>query len=173
MSRTILVYGVIIGAIIIGISILTLALGIAMGQVWLGFLVMIVAFSAIFFAVKQYRDQRLGGVIRFGTAAMLGIGIAAVASVIYVGVWEVYLYATDYSFADAYAEYTINDRRAGGAGESELATVRRDMDEFRVSYANPLIRVPITFLEIFPVGLVMALIAAAALRTRRRPEAVA
>jgi hypothetical protein len=173
MSRTIFVYGAIIGAIIIGVAILTLALGVGMGQVWLGFLVMIVAFSAIFFAVRQYRDQSLGGVIRFGTAALLGIGIAAVASVIYVAVWETYLYANDYAFADVYAEHMINEKRAAGASATELASVRREMDEFRASYANPLIRLPITFLEIFPVGLLIALIAAAVLRTKRRAAALA
>ena len=40
---------------------------------------MIVALSVIFLGVKRYRDQELGGVIRFGTAFMLGLGIAAVA----------------------------------------------------------------------------------------------
>jgi|GEM_PF-7094360 len=35
------------------------------------------------------------------------------------------------------------------------------------SYANPLLRVSITFLEIFPVGLLVSLIAAAVLRNSR------
>jgi len=173
MTRIILVYGVIIGAIIIGVAILTLALGVGIGQAWLGFLVMIVAFTGIFFAVKQYRDHSLGGVIRFGTAALLGIGIAAVAGAIYVAVWEVYLYATDYAFMDFYADSMISQKRAAGASASELAALSREMDEMRVAYANPLMRLPITFVEIFPVGLLIALISAAVLRTRRRPEALA
>lgn len=172
MSRIILVYGVIVGAIVIGLAILSLALA-GTHPAWLGFLVMIVAFSAIFFAVKQYRDQSLGGVIRFGTAALLGIGIAAVASFIYVAVWEIYLYASDYAFADVYAEHMIDEKRAAGASASELAALDREMDEFRTLYANPLMRIPITFVEIFPVGLLIALIAAGVLRTRRRPEAIA
>ncbi len=49
--------------------------------------------GVIFLGVKRYRDQELGGVIRFGTAFMLGLGIAVVASLAYVLLWEVYLSA--------------------------------------------------------------------------------
>ena len=38
------------------------------------------------------------------------------------------------------------------------------MNELRDAYANPLFRLPMTFLEIFPVGLLIALISAAVLR---------
>jgi hypothetical protein len=34
----------------------------------------------------------------------------------------------------------------------------------RAQYANPLFRIPMTFLEIFPVGLVVALLSAVSLR---------
>jgi hypothetical protein len=36
-----------------------------------------------------------------------------------------------------------------------------------VSYANPLFRIPMVFLEIFPVGFIVALISAALLRNPR------
>jgi hypothetical protein len=41
------------------------------------------------------------------------------------------------------------------------------MAEFRQQYANPLFRLPVTFIEIFPVGLVVSLISAALLRNSR------
>jgi hypothetical protein len=34
-------------------------------------------------------------------------------------------------------------------------------------YANPLVRVPITFVEMFPIGLVISVISAALLRNSR------
>ena len=41
------------------------------------------------------------------------------------------------------------------------------MAEFRASYADPLYRLPMTFAEIFPVGLLISLVSAAALRNPR------
>ena len=41
------------------------------------------------------------------------------------------------------------------------------MNELKARYANPLYRLPMTLLEIFPVGLVVALGAAAVLRNSK------
>ena len=49
----------------------------------------------------------------------------------------------------------------------EIAAVIVQMDEFRRQYANPLFRLPVTFIEIFPVGLLISLISAALLRNSR------
>jgi hypothetical protein len=38
------------------------------------------------------------------------------------------------------------------------------MESFKVQYADPLFRMPMTFMEIFPVGLLISLISAAVLR---------
>ena len=44
----------------------------------LTYLVMLVALSMVFVGIKQYRDQALGGVIKFGPALLVGLGISAV-----------------------------------------------------------------------------------------------
>ena len=54
----------------------------------LGYLTMIVALTAVFLGVKAYRDKVLGGVIRFLPALGVGLGISAVASIMYVIAWE-------------------------------------------------------------------------------------
>ena len=41
------------------------------------------------------------------------------------------------------------------------------MEQFKVQYANPLFRLPMTFIEIFPVGVLVSLFAAALLRNPR------
>ena len=162
MKKLILVYGAISGLVIIVINTLSIELGIA--HVWLGFLVMFIAFSSIFFAVKQYRDETLGGVIRFGTGFLLGLGITLIASLVYVLVWELYLALTDYAFIEVYISSIVESRQAAGASQAELAATIAEMDTFRQQYTNPLLRLPMTFVEVFPIGVLISLISAVILR---------
>ena len=41
------------------------------------------------------------------------------------------------------------------------------MEQFKTDYANPFYRLPMTVTEVFPVGVLVSLIAAALLRNRR------
>jgi len=45
-----------------------------------------------------------------------------------------------------------------------------EIQQMKVTYANPLYNVLCTFIEAFPVGLVITLISAAVLRKKARPE---
>jgi hypothetical protein len=156
MSRIILIYGAIAGLVIIVINTLSLELG--HGQFWLGLLVMFIAFSTIFVAIKQYRDEVLGGLISFSVAVRLGLGISLVASMVYVVVWELYLALTDYRFIEEYAS-SMADTQA--------------VEEVIAQYSKPLFRLPVTFLEVFPAGLVVSLTSAAVLRNHRSAGASA
>ena len=162
MKKLVLVYGIISGLVIIVINTLSLELGIE--QAWLGFLVMFIAFSSIFVAVKQHRDQTLGGVIRFGTGFLVGLGITMVASLVYVLVWELYLALTDYAYIDAYIASIIESRQSGGASPTELAATIAEAETIRQQYSNPFFRLPMTFVEVFPVGVLISLISAFILR---------
>ena len=169
MPRTILIYGLISGLVsILGIvGTIVMAGDSHHGNVWLGYLIMLVALSAILVGIKQYRDQVLGGVIRFRTAALLGLGIAVVAGLAYVAVWEVYLAATDYAFMDQYAATTLEAKRAAGVTGAAYQKAAAELQTMSWQYDNPLFRLPMTFAEIFPVGLLVTLISAALLRNPR------
>ena len=163
MTRIILTYGLISGLVII-LSSLAIIVTHGDGNVWTGYLIMLVALSSILVGVKQHRDRDLGGVIRFWPALMVGLGIAVVASLVYVVVWEIYLAATHYSFMDKYAAQMLAAKRAAGVTGAAYAKAVAQADDMRRNYANPLYRLPETFLEIFPVGLLVALVSAALLR---------
>jgi hypothetical protein len=137
------------------------------GSEWLGYLVMLLAFVLIFVGIKRHRDRDLGGVIRFLPAFGLGLLTAMFASVIYVVVWEIYIAVTGDGFITAYAASVIEDLRLGGATAAEIAAKQEEMDAAIAAYANPLFRVPITFAEIFPVGVLVALVSALVLRNPR------
>ena len=173
MFATALRYGSVSGAIIVGVIILGIVLsthdvnaGIFSSE-YFGYLVMIVALSTIFLAIRDYRNKTLGGVIKFLPAFGLGLMIAFIAGIAYVIAWEIYLYATHYSFMDHYVASVLAHARAAGVTGAALDERVAQMEAMRTQYANPLFRLPMTFLEIFPVGLLIALISAAVLRNPR------
>ena len=129
-----------------------------------GYSVMLVAMSFIFVGVKRYRDVEGGGVIRFWRALGLGLLIALIAGIAYVVIWEIYLAATHYRFFDDYIAKVLRDAHASGKSAAEIAKQSAELESFRTMYANPFFRLPMTFVEVAPVGLVVALVSAALLR---------
>ena len=66
--------------------------------------------------------------------------------------------------------YAIERARASGASEHELQETARQMQSFKKLYDQPLFNAAVTFLEPFPIGLVVTLISAAVLRKRSPPR---
>lgn len=164
------VYGSIAGAIVIAAVDVAAAFslpGHATSE-WFGYLVMLVALSLIFIGVKRFRDIECGGVIGFGRALAVGVGIAAVAAIIYVIGWELYLALSGRDFIAEYSQGILDGMRAEGAAVGAIAAKAAEMDNFGEMYRNPVMRVPLTFIEIFPVGLLVALVSAALLRDPTR-----
>lgn len=171
MLRYILIYGAIAGVVVgVPLSILTLTMsGQAMMRfgMLVGYLTMLIALSAIFLAIKRHRDVELGGVIKFWPALALGLGVSVVAGVIYVIAWEVSCAIAHADFAGAYARATIAEQTAKGVSGAALERLRAEMERFKVQYANPFYRWPMTFAEIFPVGVIVSLVSAGLLRNSR------
>ena len=170
MLKRILTYGLIAGLLVgVPLSIFTLTAGHNMVEhgMLVGYTIMLVALSTIFVAIKRYRDGELGGVIRFWPAFGLGLGISFVAGLIYVLAWEISCAIAHADFATAYANGIIAQQKAAGASAAQIAKTTAEMAQFKVQYADPLFRLPMTFLEIFPVGVLVSLVSAGLLRNSR------
>ena len=163
MRKIILTYGGITGLVII----LSMTLGIYAARAGadsffaseaLGYSIMIIGFSMIFVATKKYRDQELGGIIKFVTAFKIGLGISLIAGIVYVIVWEINLYLTDYAFIHEWTASQIEKARSAGITGQELDTIIENMNQMEERYGKLLFRLPMTFVEIFPVGLLVTLI---------------
>lgn len=166
MFRSSLIFGSLAGIVVITATLIFIAMGGSDHNTspLFGYLIMLVALSLIFVGTKRYRDLDGGGVIRFLPALALGLGIAVVASVIYTVVWEFYLALTHSNFIDQYAAAVIAQKKAAGVSGAALQAEIAQMNDLKAQYANPVIRMGMTFMEIFPVGLIIALISAALLR---------
>ena len=132
-----------------------------------GYLLMIVALTAVFLGIKHYRDKVLGGAIKFGPALLVGLGISVVASIFYAIGWEISIAASGFDFAATYSKAMVEAARAKGASPAELQKAIADGEAFVKMYANPLYRLAVTFIEMFPVGVLISLISAALLRNSR------
>jgi hypothetical protein len=170
-SRIVLIYGVVAGLVVavpMVATMLTLTAETAPDNGALyGYLTMIVALTAVFLGVKHYRDKVLGGVVRFVPALLVGLAISAVASVIYAIGWEISLALTGFDFPAAYLREMVEGARASGASAADVERITQQAEGFARLYANPIYRLAITFVEMFPVGAVIALISAALLRNSR------
>ena len=169
MKRTVLTFGLISGAILGVMMLITTVLmkdiGFDKGEV-IGYTTMVLAFLMIFFGIRQYRENVAGGSITFGRALSVGLLITLVATVIYVATWEVIYYRFSPDFLDKYAAYTVENARKSGASPAEIDAKIKEAAAFKESYKNPLVNIAYTFLEPLPVGILIALISAAALRRK-------
>ena len=113
------------------------------------------------------KDVERGGVVGFWRALGVGLAIVLAAALAYALVWEIYLWLTNYSFADQYLASTQHKLEAAHTPPAEIAKQMAEMQAMFENYSNPLFRVPMTMMEMFvpvPVGLAVPLLSAALLR---------
>src|SRR3954468_4719946 len=105
MKRHVLTFGLIAGFIIsvlMGGSLL-LADKIGSGHsMALGYTIMVASFLLIYFGVRSYRDNTLGGQISFGRAFTCGLLITLITTCCYVAMWEILYFNFMPHFMDGY-----------------------------------------------------------------------
>jgi hypothetical protein len=131
---------------------------------------MVLSFLLVYFGIRSYRDNVAGGSVSFGRAFSVGILITLISSACYVATWEVIYYKIKPDFMEVYAKRSVEKARASGATEAQVQAKEEEMRRFQELYKNPLINAAITFIEPFPVGLIMTLVSAGILRRRRGEE---
>ena len=159
MRKNILLYGGIIGAILCANLFVMVNMMYSQtefkGNDIVGYTVMVLLFSLIYVGVRNYRNKYLAGKISFGNAFKTGALIAFVACTIYVVVWLFYYYLFVPDFIDVYTGHVLHN-----SAPEELATKTQEMADFKEMYKNPLFVVLITYFEVLPIGLLIALVSA-------------
>lgn len=175
MRKTVLTFGLIAGAILSGMMLITQTfsdqIGFDKGEI-IGYTTMVLAFLMVFFGVKSYRENVAGGSVSFGRAFMVGLLITAVASVCYVATWQVIYYKIAPDFGDKYAAYAVEKAKKSGATDAEIAAKTKQMSDFKEMYKNPLVNIGLTLLEPLPVGILLTLVTAGVLSRKQKSERV-
>lgn len=173
MRKVVLTFGTIAGLIAGGMFFLSHPLdtdGTFKGGELLGYSIMIIALSLIFFGVKMYRDKYAGGEVKFGKAFLVGLYISLIACVFYALGWELYLSTTDAGvegFMRTYAEGGISRLKESGATAEAINEARDKAMASMAYYRNPVFRFGITITEMLPVGILISLISAAILKNKK------
>jgi hypothetical protein len=168
MKKIVWTYGCITGLVISAMVVVTFSTSMVdmkYGEI-VGYTTMIIAFSTIFFAIKSHRDHYLDGSISFWEALKLGLGITIVATVIYVTAWFIISNTIAQDFMAEYFQHSIDKIRASGLLQAEIDKQIADMKNFQELYKNPIVKIGMTVMEIFPVGLIISLISAAILKKK-------
>ncbi len=165
MTKKALVYGLIAGVIISTLMVISMAncpkdMEGGTGMMIIGFSTMFIAFSMMFVAVRSYRNKEGGGYITIGKAFSLGAVIAFIASTMYVITWMIYSHFFFPDFADKYAVAMLAKAQAAHLNAAKMAAKVKEMDDFKIMYRNPVMVVLMTYMEILPLGLVIALVCA-------------
>jgi len=170
MKKTVLTFGLISGAIssLMMLAMLPLVdrISVDKGEI-IGYTTIVVSFLLVFFGIRSYRENVGGGRISFLRGLTVGLLITLISCSCYVITWEMIYFKLMPGFADKFATYMVEQVRASGASQQVIDAKLQEMKAFKVMYDKPLFNVAITFMEPFPIGLIMTVISAAILRKKR------
>jgi Protein of unknown function (DUF4199) len=173
MKKNILTFGLISGAISSLMMVATVPfadrIGFDKGAV-IGYTAIVLSFLLVFFGIRSYRDNVGNGQITFTKAFAVGISITLISCICYVVTWEVLYFHFLPGFMDKYGAHMIEKLKASGAGPAAIQAQLQQVKRYKEMYDNPLLNAAMTFIEPFPIGLVITLISAAVLR--RKPQSL-
>jgi len=177
MKKSVLTFGLISGVIIsvlMGGSMLfanKFSSGHSMNQMLIGYTIMVASFLLIYFGIRSYRDNILAGHITFGRAFSCGILISLITCVFYVVMWEILYFNFMPHVMDSYWAAQIHQVQTAGLDPATTAARVAAIQHSAQLYQNPLVNMAYTFMEPFPVGLLITLISAALLRRKSPTQA--
>lgn len=170
MKKTVLTFGLISGVMISvlmdGSLLLANRIGSGHNSMVLSYTMMVASFLLIYFGIRSYRDNTLGGQISFGRAFACGILIALITTVCYVAAWEILYFNFMPHFMDSYFAAQIHRIQSAGLDPSTTAAQVAAIERSQQLYQNPFVNMAYTFIEPLPVGLIITLISAAVLRRK-------
>jgi hypothetical protein len=176
MKRVILVYGLISGLICSVLMMLSMRLEGKISfesSLFVGYTIIVLSFLLVFFGIRSYRDNVGAGQITFVRGFAVGIAITLVTCVFYVAVWEIVYFNFMPNFMTEYNAHILEKAKAAGKSDAQIQKLAEELRKSKEAYDHVVYNSEVTFLEPFPVGLLMTLLSAAILRKRPKPQQAA
>lgn len=171
MKKNILIFGFISGLIVSAVMAFT-AISCYQtkefeGNMVVGFAVMIVAFSFIFVAIKNFRDRYHQGAISFGKALSIGLWISLIGSTMYVASWLVIYYNFYPDYMDKYVDHAIAEIQSKGLNAADTREQVEGVTKYKEWYRSPVMVIFLTYTEILPIGILVSIIGALFLKKKK------
>ena len=138
-----------------------------------GYTAIVISFLFVYFGIRSYRDNVLGGRISFGRGLAVGLLITLISCACYVAAWQILYRNFMPDFMDKFNAQMLNELKSSGASEAEVQVAAQEGEKFKILLANPLINIAFTLIEPLPVGLLITFISAAVLRRKQGGPPVA
>jgi Protein of unknown function (DUF4199) len=171
MRKIVVTFGLISGAIssLMMVALVTFGdrIGFDRGAV-IGNTSIVLSFLMVFFGIRTYRDNIGNGQISFLKAFAVGLSITLISCIFYVLTWEVIYYNFIPGFWDAYGAHLVEKLTASGASPAAIQAKLEQVRKYKELYKKPLFNAALTFVDPFPIGLVITLISALVLKRKPR-----
>ncbi len=157
--------GLIVSAVMIGVSIYMKANPNNEPNAMVGFASMFLAFIFVILGIKQLREAN-NGIITFGKAFLTGLYISLIISTIYVIVWLIILYNFFPNFIDQYSEMVLKNTKP-----ENIVGKTAEMNQYKEMYKSPIMVILLTYMEILPIGIVVSVVGALILKKKENSVA--
>lgn len=161
--KTAFIYGGSAGALVILMMLsvfYTFGINTSTGGIIFAFGSILFILSLLFFGMRRFRNVDQAGEIKISKAILLGLAMSLIAGAAYVAVTEIYTaFAGDY-FIDSYMAALIEQQKTNGVSGEALAEFTAKMEALKANHAKASYRIPATFMELFPMALIVSLVSA-------------
>ncbi len=172
MKKGVWFYGIISGIIVAAFMVLSTWLCYSKtdynSSMILGYIGMLLAFSMVFFGIKNHRDKLNERTLSFLQALKTGGAIMFIASTVYVAVWLLEYYTFMPDFLDQYSIHTLTQAKESGASAGEIKSLTEQINFSKDMYKTPFGIILMTYLEILPPGIIVTLISALILKRKSK-----
>jgi len=164
MNKIILKYGI-LGGIAASIVMASMTVYMKLNpektiSMFLGMFTMILAYTFIVLGILKLRKENNDS-ITLGKAFLCGSGIVFITSTIYVLVWLLIYYNFFPNFMEHYCDLALKQ-----TPPEELIAKKAELEQYKEMYKSPIGVILLTYMEIFPFGIVVAFISAAILKKK-------
>lgn len=129
-----------------------------------GYASMVLCLSATYFAMRRERERRGG--LRYGQAFALGIGVSALAGLLFGIVTFAFYSLVGDALPEAIYEFYAYQIRDGGGSETEIARQLDELAEMRPLFFNRPLQAAVMLATVFLIGVVESAIGAWLVRSR-------
>lgn len=164
MNKIILKYGI-IGGIAASIVMTSITVYLKLNPektvgMFFGMLTMILAYTFLVLGVLKVRKEN-NGTLSFGNAFLSGLGIIFISSTLYVAVWLIIYYNFFPNFMEHYCNLALKE-----TPPEELVAKKAELEAYKDMYKTPIGVILLTYMEMFPIGVIFSLICALILKKK-------